>query len=59
MTVWFASVRDAKWLIENGHKTLDPVLFSDWVTRLVGDGMNEEDARCFVRYEMVKELENE
>lgn len=57
MTGEFASVRDAQWLIENGHKTLDPVRFSDWVTRKFDAGKPEHVARRYVADKMIQELE--
>ncbi len=51
----FASVRDAKWLAENGYTNIDKQRFTDWVTRLFGDGVGEETARKWVINEILKE----
>lgn len=38
--------KDAQWLIDHGYKGLiAPITFSDWVTRTMGDGIGEAEAR--------------
>lgn len=49
-----ATVRDAQWLISHGFNKLDPIRFSDWVTRLCADGINEHEARQVVLKQMTK-----
>ena len=40
---------DAQWLIDHGYKGLiEPITFSDWVTRNMGDGLSETEARELV-----------
>ena len=51
-----AKERDAKWLKDNGVDHLNIERFSDWVTRLMNDGFSEQEAREYVKEEMVKEL---
>jgi len=40
--------RDKRWLAAHGHGDLDAEEFSDWVCRVMADGMKEIDARFFV-----------
>jgi len=38
--------RDAQWLKDRSHhKLIDSERFSDWVTRCMGDGLSEAEAR--------------
>lgn len=41
--------RDREWLLKVGrYSNVDVEEFSDWVTRMMSDGMEEEEARLFV-----------
>lgn len=41
--------RDREWLLKVGrYSNVDVEEFSDWVTRMMSDGMEEEEARIFV-----------
>ena len=46
-----AIIANSNWLF-NRNSDIDVNFFSDWVTRMTADGMEEEDARNFVYSEV-------
>jgi hypothetical protein len=44
---------DCTWLLEHGGHALSQDVFSDWVCRLMADGMDENEAREFVLKQML------
>jgi hypothetical protein len=45
--------RDQKWLAEAGFTEIDAERFSNWVARLMNDGIDEDEARGTVLIEMM------
>lgn len=45
--------RDEQWLANSGVLGLDVERFSEWVARLMNDGITEDEARESVLFEML------